>query len=295
MSSPTRRSARIAAQQNKPIMDLEPPITPPSNKEQSVYPPNAPKKQNKRIQRLPKNLEASTTVKKLRFEEEPVSNFQYTVDWIQKVRYQLSQIANDLENHEQYLKVIDDLVKDEPWGWNSVNEWTATLSSWFHHWNTKPYHSYDLVNDREAARNTLQTCYETLKREEQNISDEVHDESYYYPPQVPTEARKERTKKIVERVKEFLQHCRNFNIKFTNNTYVDENMIRLADDTNTLLREGCPILVLEANLTPDQITNVLSFSKRFSAWEGEYIGQARGTTCGEVNKYGKSYIAITLE
>jgi hypothetical protein len=198
----------------------------------------------------------------------PNSNFKYTVDWIQTVRFHLSCVANDLED-EEHMKVLEDLIKDEPYHRNSVSEWVQTAASWHLHRNNKDESNpsmaaYDLYNDRSALRSTIKTCYAALKREEQKISDAQHDEAYYYPPEVPTQARKVRSNQMIAHLNEFIRECRALRIKVYQGDEVDytvENWIQFDDEAHELVREGCPIIPIKAQFTPEQGAKV---SKRFT-------------------------------
>ncbi len=280
MSAQLRRSARIQAQAAKPV--VEPVVEVPT-----------PKVRKPRVQ-VPK-VKPSVAPKEEVIDYNP--DFQYTVDWIQKVRFHLSSLSNDLED-EDHMKILLDMVKEVKWGWGNIHEWIDTVHGWLIHRNTFDfsdlwYSAYGLENDRSAARGTIQTCYETLKMEEEKISTEEHDTAYYFPLQQPTKARKERARKMGAHVTEFIKACRGLGIRFfkDNIDYSATDYIHIIDDScmnvRNLFYEGSPIIPLTAILTDEKRAMLLSLPNlsEFTDWKGQMIKN-------KVMKHNETYIPI---
>ncbi len=266
MSAQSRRSARIQAlNANTKVQPIE------------VHEPKP--KARVKVQPQPKIILAEDK------EADFTPKFKYTVDWIQKARFHLSSLQNDLED-EDHMKILLDMIKEVEWTSYNINEWVQTLHGWYRQRNdfdsTSSKMSFseycnDLVDYRVNVRGNLNTCFQILKEEEQKISTEEHDEAYYFPPEKPSKARKIRSNKMVAHLNEFIKACHSLKIHFykgdetPDNWFLKDDWINANKFTTKLFYEGSPMVTIRVHLTDEKRDLLLSLPNlsEFTDWKGE--------------------------
>ncbi len=267
-----RRSARIAAQaQQVPIVEEQPVV------QQKAKAKSKPKTQ--------------TEVKPQYSEKDPYPSF-VTVQWIQELRAKIAEIQTDLftpttkHRMEEANIMVEEFHKVHPthsgideWFFNAYGHYQQMMNHMINH----EYFSRFENNYPQWIRENLKWSLDTLQRMENEIdpSSESKERSYFYPEEVYTKERKNRTNQMVARLNAFFERCRAFGIATYGNLDEEnatnraiqqgkyDNFIFIADEERENLKEGPLIFALDGKLTPEKRQNVLSFSKEFTDWNGE--------------------------
>ncbi len=264
--SVVRRSARIAAKQEEPIIIPE---EPPKVKKISIKRKVVQPKQTSNSNSSDNNVAVQPP-------EDKVPDF-ININWIQQFRYELSEVSNDPLESSEHLKVLSDMIQNFPPTYGGLDDWYGDVLS--HYLNIQREPAYE--EQYNFLRDSIKLCYDSLMELEDKLSKEQHPREYYFPPLVRSQKCKERMEYLDKRIKEFFGFCKKLGIKCIFNIAEDEYagqdvMLQYKTFNNYLFsvtefrEEGHFVRKIYGSLEQSLCDKIVeTFGKEYCLWDGK--------------------------